>query len=392
MHPDDFTIRAPGRVIRQPRGFWAYIPDPLPPALEWRPELVAVSSAADRALGELAGLGTALPNPHLLIQPFIRHEAVLSSRIEGTRTSLDQLYAFQASRELVQLPLFDLPEDVQEVQNYVNALEYGLRRLDTLPVSLRLFRELHRLLLEGVRGEQWTPGEFRRSQNWIGPPNSTLESAVFIPPPVAEMNDALAALERFIHEDSSLPPLTRLALIHYQFEVIHPFLDGNGRVGRLLISLLLQAWGLLPQPLLYLSAYFEARRQSYYDRLLAVSQRGAWSDWLLFFLEGVRVQAGESAARVRRLQALRQEYRSAFQHARAAARLLQVIDWLFEQPLFSIPRLAAFLQVNYPTAQRYVRQLEAQGIVQEMTGQARNRFYQASRLLEAITMPLENNR
>ena len=392
MHPDDFTIRAPGRVIRQPRGFWAYIPYPLPPALEWRPELVAVSSAADRALGELAGLGTALPNPHLLIQPFIRHEAVLSSRIEGTRTSLDQLYAFQASRELVQLPLFDLPEDVQEVQNYVNALEYGLRRLDTLPVSLRLFRELHRLLLEGVRGEQWTPGEFRRSQNWIGPPNSTLESAVFIPPPVAEMNDALAALERFIHEDSSLPPLTRLALIHYQFEVIHPFLDGNGRVGRLLISLLLQAWGLLPQPLLYLSAYFEARRQSYYDRLLAVSQRGAWSDWLLFFLEGVRVQAGESAARVRRLQALRQEYRSAFQHARAAARLLQVIDWLFEQPLFSIPRLAAFLQVNYPTAQRYVRQLEAQGIVQEMTGQARNRFYQASRLLEAITMPLENNR
>ncbi|NLF63646.1 MAG: Fic family protein [Chloroflexi bacterium] len=392
MHPDDFTIRAPGRVIRQPRGFWAYIPDPLPPALEWTPELVAASSAADRALGELAGLGTALPNPHLLIQPFIRHEAVLSSRIEGTRTSLDQLYAFQASRELVQLPLFDLPEDVQEVQNYVNALEYGLRRLDTLPVSLRLFRELHRLLLEGVRGEQWTPGEFRRSQNWIGPPNSTLESAVFIPPPVAEMNDALAALERFIHEDSSLPPLTRLALIHYQFEVIHPFLDGNGRVGRLLISLLLQAWGLLPQPLLYLSAYFEARRQSYYDRLLAVSQRGAWSDWLLFFLEGVRVQAGESAARVRRLQALRQEYRSAFQHARAAARLLQVIDWLFEQPLFSIPRLAAFLQVNYPTAQRYVRQLEAQGIVQEMTGQARNRFYQASRLLEAITMPLENNR
>lgn len=392
MHPDDFTIRAPGRVIRQPRGFWAYSPDPLPPALEWTPELVAASSAADRALGELAGLGTALPNPHLLIQPFIRHEAVLSSRIEGTRTSLDQLYAFQASRELVQLPLFDLPEDVQEVQNYVNALEYGLRRLDTLPVSLRLFRELHRLLLEGVRGEQWTPGEFRRSQNWIGPPNSTLESAVFIPPPVAEMNDALAALERFIHEDSSLPPLTRLALIHYQFEAIHPFLDGNGRVGRLLISLLLQAWGLLPQPLLYLSAYFEARRQSYYDRLLAVSQRGAWSDWLLFFLEGVRVQAGESAARVRRLQALRQEYRSAFQHARAAARLLQVIDWLFEQPLFSIPRLAAFLQVNYPTAQRYVRQLEAQGIVQEMTGQARNRFYQASRLLEAITMPLENNR
>jgi Fic family protein len=200
----------------------------------------------------------------------------------------------------------------------------------------------------------------------------------------------LAALERYIHEDVATPPLVRLAFIHYQFEVIHPFLDGNGRVGRLLITLLLQAWGLLSQPLLYLSAYFEARRQTYYECLLAVSQRGAWSDWLLFFLEGVRVQAGESVDRVRRLQALREDYRASFQTARASTRLLKVIDWLFEQPLFSIPQLAAFLQVNYPTAQRYVEQLEARGIVHEITGQARNRIYRAGRLLEAITTPLEN--
>jgi Fic family protein len=391
MHPDDFSEQAPGRVLRQPRGFWAFIPNPLPPVLEWTPELVAANSVADRALGELAGLGAALPNPHLLIQPFIRHEAVLSSRIEGTRTSLDDLYAFQAARELVQLPLFELPEDVQEVQNYVNALEYGLQRLASLPVSLRLFRELHQRLLEGVRGEQWTPGEFRRSQNWIGPPGSTLDNAVFIPPPLAEMHDALAALERYIHEDSNTPPLVRLALIHYQFEAIHPFLDGNGRIGRLLISLLLHAWGLLPQPLLYLSAYFEARRQSYYDFLLAVSQHGAWSDWLIFFLEGIRLQAYEGVGRVRRLQTLREEYRAAFQTARASARLLQVVDWLFQQPLFSIPQLAAFLEVNYPTAQRYVAQLEKREIVHEVTGQARNRIYRAGRVLQAITTPLESS-
>jgi Fic family protein len=391
MHPDDFTAGAPGRVIRQPRGFWVYIPDPLPPPLVWTPELVAANSAADRALGELAGLGTALPNPHLLIQPFIRHEAVLSSRIEGTRASLDDLYAYEAGRHLVQLPLFELPEDVQEVHNYVRALAYGLERLDSLPVSVRLFRELHALLLEGVRGEQWTPGELRRSQNWIGQPGSTLDSAVFIPPPVAEMQEALAALERYIHEESATPPLVRLALIHYQFEAIHPFLDGNGRIGRLLISLLLHAWELLPQPLLYLSAYFEADRQAYYDGLLAVSQRGAWNSWLIYFLDGVRVQAGESVGRVRRLQTLREAYRAAFQTTRTAARMLRVVDWLFQQPLFSIPQVAAFLEVNYPTAQRYVEQLEAQGFVSEMTGQARNRVYRAGGVLEAITAPLQHD-
>jgi Fic family protein len=392
MHPDDFTAGAPGRVIRQPRGFWVYIPDPLPPPLVWTPELVAANSAADRALGELAGLGTALPNPHLLIQPFIRHEAVLSSRIEGTRASLDDLYAYEAGRHLVQLPLFELPEDVQEVHNYVRALAYGLERLDSLPVSVRLFRELHALLLEGVRGEQWTPGELRRSQNWIGQPGSTLDSAVFIPPPVAEMQEALAALERYIHEESATPPLVRLALIHYQFEAIHPFLDGNGRIGRLLISLLLHAWELLPQPLLYLSAYFEADRQAYYDGLLAVSQRGAWNSWLIYFLDGVRVQAGESVGRVRRLQTLREAYRAAFQTTRTAARMLRVVDWLFQQPLFSIPQVAAFLEVNYPTAQRYVEQLEAQGFVSEMTGQARNRIYRAGEVLQAITTPLQQGK
>lgn len=388
MHPDDFEPGAPGQIVRQPQGYWAFIPDPLPPQIEWTPALLTALSAADRALGELAGLGHTLPNPHLLMQPFIRREAVLSSRIEGTRASLADLYAYEASRGAVQLTLFELPDDVAEVRNYVQALQYGLARLQALPVSSRLFRELHARLLEGVRGEEWTPGQFRRSQNWIGPPGSTLRTAVMIPPPVEEMQQALGHLESYIHEATDLPPLARLALIHYQFEVIHPFLDGNGRVGRLLISLLLCAWDLLPQPLLYLSAFFEARRQAYYDGLLAVSRRGAWTEWLLYFLQGVASQAADSIGRIRRLQALHDAYRAGFQAQRAAARLLQVVDRMFEQPIFTIPQLAEFLDVAYPSAQRYVQQLEAAGIVQEITGQARNRVYRADEILSAIEAPL----
>jgi Fic family protein len=211
-----------------------------------------------------------------------------------------------------------------------------------------------------------------------------LSTAVFVPPPVDAMHTALDQLEKFIHAPSQLPPLIRLALIHYQFEAIHPFFDGNGRVGRLLISLLLAAWKLVPQPLLYLSAYFEASRQDYYDQLLAVSQRGSWEAWLIYFLEGIRSQADDSVRRVRRLQSLRVAYREQFQTARAAARLLQAVDRLFEQPIFTVTWLSETLGVNYPTAQRYVQQLEKEGIVREITGQARNRVYQADAILRTI--------
>lgn len=257
MNPEDFRASPSGTVIRSVSGFWAFVPNPLPPALEWTDELAQALSDADRALGALAGLSNALPNPHLLVRPFVRREAVLSSRIEGTQASLTDLYAFEAK----QLPLLDAPADVREVFNYVDALEYGLKRLEALPVSLRLIRELHARLMQGVRGEPMTPGEFRRSPNWIGPFGSTLETAPFVPPPPLEMEQALAEFEKFLHTESTLPPLVRLGLIHYQFEAIHPFLDGNGRVGRLLISLLLGAWELLPEPLLNLSVYFERQRQ-----------------------------------------------------------------------------------------------------------------------------------
>ena len=252
------------------------MPHPLPPELPFDAGLVNTLSDADRALGELAGLGRTLPNPQLLIAPFIRREAVLSSRIEGTQTDLTDLYAYEAG----QLPLFAglkmvPPEsDVKEVTNYVRAMEYGLERLQTLPVSLRLIRELHGILMEGVRGDRATPGEFRRSQNWIGRPGCTLNEAEFVPPPVPEMHEALDAFEKYLHAGNTYPPLVRLAFIHYQFETIHPFLDGNGRIGRLLVTLLLVTWNLLPLPLLYLSAFFEQHRQAYYDLLRVVSEKG----------------------------------------------------------------------------------------------------------------------
>ena len=394
MDPNAFRDSPSGKLVRAPTGYWAFVPHALPPALAWTPALVAALSDADRAVGELAGLGRALPNPHLLITPFVRREAVLSSRIEGTQASLSDLYAYEAvqgtgvDRKAAQLAMFKPPADVREVHNYVRALEHGLARLEELPLSLRLIREIHARLMEGVRGEQGTPGEFRRSQNWIGPPGSALEDAPFVPPPASEMKEALGALERFLHAPSDLPPLARLGLVHYQFEAIHPFLDGNGRIGRLLLTLILCSEALLPEPLLYLSAYFEARRQRYYDLLLAVSQRGAWEAWLVFFLRGVATQAGDAADRGRRLQDLRERYREQFQEERAAGRLLQTVDLLFARPVLTMPQMAGALGVNYATATRYIRRLAEAGLLREITGLARNRVYRADEVLAAIEEPL----
>ena len=380
MDPSKFQASTSGKVIRQLQGYWAFLPAPLPPALTFSPSLVAALSAADRALGELRGLGGALANPHLLIRPLARREAVLSSRIEGTRASLDDLLAYEAT----QLSFLEPGSDVREVHNYVRALEYGLERINTLPVSLRLIRELHARLMEGVRGDVWTPGEFRRSQNWIGPAGSTLETAPYVPPPVEEMLAALGVLENFIHAPSDLPPLIRLGLIHYQFEAIHPFLDGNGRVGRLLVALLLSAWQLLPQPLLYLSAYFESNRRDYYDLLLAVSQRAAWEDWMLYFLEGIKQQSLDAVDRISRMQALRTQYQAQFQTRRAPARLLRVIDLLFAQPVLTARQVESALEINFPSAQRLIDQLVQAGLLREITGGRRNRVYRADEVLKIL--------
>jgi Fic family protein len=383
MDPKDYTNNAAGKVVRTPKGYWAFIPNPLPPVINWSPALISAVGVAERSVGKLDSLASTLPLPQILVRPFVHREAVLSSRIEGTQSSMGDVYVYEAT----QLSYLEPTSDVREVHNYVRALDYGLERLGSLPVSLRLIRELHGVLMEGVRGDHLTPGKVRRSQNWIGSPSSTLETARYVPPPVKEMHAALDQMEKFIHRASDLPPLVRNALIHYQFEAIHPFLDGNGRVGRLLTILLLIEAGLLSQPWLYLSAYFESHRLQYYDHLLAVSQRGEWENWLLFFLEGIEDQSVDAIARIERLQLLLQAYIERLSGERATERLKQAVNVLFERPILSIRQLEAAMGVPYRTAQRYVQKLEQLGILREVTGRARNRLYRADEVLSALESP-----
>jgi len=386
MHKEDFSSESPGRLVTVGDLRRAFVPAPLPPKLAYGPRLVATLSEADRVLGELAGLGRTLPNPYLLTRPFLRREAVLSSRIEGTRASLVDLYAFEAEP-----PLFGEPEqrdDVQEVRNYVRALEHAIGRLGELPISQRLLREMHAVLMEGVRGAQRDPGEFRRIQNWIGPPGAGMEDATYVPPPPAEIPHALGALERYIHDDTGLPPLVDIALVHYQFEAVHPFLDGNGRIGRLLITHMLIERDLLPEPLLYLSAYFERHRAAYYDHLLAVSQKGEWEEWLLFFLRGVAAEARDASRRAAKLFDLRESYRERFQREGARGNLLAAVNHLFANPVTGIGGLAEALGVSFEAARRLVKRLEDESVLQEITGRRRNRVYAASEIIEVLQGPL----
>lgn len=381
MKLSDFSQAAPGKVTRTRQDYLAFVPNPLPPAFAWTVVLMSSLSRADRLLARLAEVGNAFPAPRLVARPFIRQEAVRSSQIEGTHTTFEGLLAYEAGSP--QHP--NDREDAREVQNYVRALDDGLARLADLPLSMRLIREIHATLMQGVRGEALSPGEVRRSQNWIGRPGATLADARYVPPPVPEMHTCLSDLERFIHQESGLPPLIRIALIHYQFEAIHPFLDGNGRVGRLLVSLLLVDWGLLSQPLLNLSRFFEDNRQEYYDRLLAVSQHGEWEAWLNFFLTGVAAQAEDAKHRIDALEALRARYRSLFEADRSRRKLARLVDYLIGTPITSITQAQESLDMgSYTTIQRLIEKLEALGVVREVTGQRRNRIYQANEILHAL--------
>jgi len=382
VRPEEFAPQAPGKLLAIGRGVYAFLPDPLPPRLEWSLRLVALLDEARGALGELAGLLRQLPNPDLFIRPFIQKEAVLSSRIEGTQAGLLDVYALEA-----QVPLFPSPklrEDAQEVLNYIRALERGRELLQEIPLSLRLLKEVHAVLLRGVRGGGRAPGEFRRAQNWIGPPGSSLEEARYVPPPPGPMLEALDALERFWHSDHGLPPLVEIALVHYQFEAIHPFLDGNGRMGRLLITLMLLERGLLPEPALYLSAYFERHRTLYYDLLLGVSQRGAWEDWLAFFLEGVRTEAKDVAERARRLLDLWREWRERYGRKGGSAHILGLLDLLFERPVLTVPLVKDRLGITHAWANRLVQRLEEDGILTPVSERKRNRLYAAKEILEIL--------
>ena len=373
-------IAPPGRKIHCSGGYTAFVPDPLPPVLGWTPALVRALSDADRAVGRLAGEGGRLPNPHLLIRPFVRREAVLSSRIEGTQATLGELLAAEAGAVVSRSPA-----DLREVANYVVALEYGIKRLPKLPLSLRLVRELHARLMEGVRGNQATPGEFRRSQNWIGPPGCSLANATYVPPPPSEVMACLDSWEKFLHV-TSLPPLVQVGLVHSQFEAIHPFLDGNGRIGRLLITLFLVERGILPRPLLYLSAFFEATRRDYYDRLLAVTERGEWEAWIEYFLNGVARQAEDALNRAERINKLLEKWRMSV--AGSSSKVpATLVDRLAENPYWTIKRLAQRLEVAYTTAQRAMERLESLGILTETTDARRDRVYCATAILKILEEP-----
>ncbi len=376
------TDRRPhGRLVSCPGGYGAFVPAPLPPPLTWGQEFAVGLSAADRAVGELAGEGRRLPDPHLLIRPFLRKEAVLSSRIEGTQATLGELLAAEADAAVTRSSA-----DLQEVGNYVTSLEYGLERLETLPVSLRFVRELHECLMRGVRGDAATPGEFRRSQNWIGPPGCTLSDATYVPPPPAELMACLDLWERFLHDDA-LPPLVHAALAHAQFEAIHPFLDGNGRVGRLLITLLLVERDIMPSPLLYLSDFFEATREEYYARLLGVTERGEWEEWLIYFLRGVALQSQDAVARIRQIDGLFLGWKQELDRGRSQLPP-RALELFAENPFWQVSGVAARLEVAFTTAQRALDRLEAAGIIAQVGQRRRHRVYCAEQVLNILEAPL----
>jgi Fic family protein len=384
MKGSDFSTGSWGRLADIAGGYTAFVPKRLPPPLPPTWALSLAVSRADRALAELSGTARALPNPQVLAAPFVHKEAVLSSRIEGTRASLSDLFFFESAPAPAKAGEGAPPDDVREVANYVTALEYGLARLETLPVSLRLLRELHERLMDGVGGAILTPGEFRTRQNWIGPPGSRLDDAAFVPPPARETERCLHDLESFIHAASDLPALVRIALVHYQFEAIHPFIDGNGRIGRLLISLLMRSEGLLERPLLSLSAFFECHRRDYYELLLDVSRQGAWTAWIEFFLAGVEEQARDAVRRTNALLDLRQKYRARFEAARSSALLLKLVDSLLEAPVLTIPQAARRLGVTHRAATLNVQKLVEAGVIVEVTGRGRSRIFVARGILGAI--------
>ena len=376
MQREDFVDPLGGELVVSPQGALAFVPNALPPLLAWDAALVQALSRADARLSELSGIGRQLPNPHLLIAPYMRQEAVLSSRIEGTQASLSDLF----EEELRPADGASQPRvpDAVEVRNYVLALEHGIRRLPTFPLSLRLVCELHERLMRGVRGGDRNPGEFRRHQNYIGVQGSRIETASFVPPPPDRLMSCLDAWEKFLNERPELPDLVQCALLHAQFETIHPFADGNGRVGRLLITLFLIERGRLSEPLLYLSAFIEANKADYYERLQRTRTRGDWRGWLLYFLAGVEITARLAAEQVTALLALRERYQAQFL-GNGGMQLL--LDSLFQNPLTDAKRAARVMNKTDPTARAAIAKLEALGWLRELTGRSWGKLYVAQELM-----------
>lgn len=363
-----------GRYIKQPTGYSAFIPDCLPPEppIEISNDLQVLLSKADRALGRLDGSIHTLPNSDLFVFMYVRKEAVLSSQIEGTQSSLQDVLAAEAK---VLSP--DRPQDVGEVVNYVKAMNHGLARLEQLPISVKLIKEIHAELLSDVRGSNLTPGEVRTIQNWIGAGGCDLNEATFVPPPPSEVSRCLTELEHFIHDESDLPLLVKIGLAHAQFETIHPFLDGNGRIGRLLITLLLCEREVLLKPVLYLSYFFKRHRNEYYDRLQAIRDNGDWEGWLAFFLQGVVEVSNQATETARKILLLRETHRAAIANAlpRTAANGHKLLEYLYEKPIVSVSDVQELIGTAYPAANDLVTRFNELGILKEFTGQARNRKF-----------------
>ncbi|GHC51526.1 cell division protein Fic [Gemmobacter tilapiae] len=366
--------RESGTWRHQLEGYTAFVPHDLPPTppIVFDDELWVLNSNADRALGKLNGSIEALPNPELFVFMYIRKEAVLSSQIEGTQASLGDVLEVEAQ-------IFDptRPDDTEEILNYIAALNYGLDRLDTLPLSMRLIREIHKELMRGVRGQHATPGEFRVSQNWIGPAGAGLKSASFVPPPPSELPRLLGALESYLHVQDGLPLLVRLGLIHAQFETLHPFLDGNGRMGRLLIAFCLCQQQELGKPVLYLSHYLKRNRARYYDLLQATRTDGAWEEWLKFFLRGVAEVANEAAETARKIVQMREAHRDGLISVlgRSAGNGLKLLESLYRHPIFTVAYVAEHLDISVQAANNLVERLVSMELVQETTGNKRNRIF-----------------
>ncbi|MBA4191819.1 MAG: cell filamentation protein Fic [Planctomycetaceae bacterium] len=367
-------------------GHWTFQPNPLPRTINPDIQLMSQVSAADQALGELAGAGRRLPNPHLLIRPFIRREAVLSSRIEGTVTRLDQLFLFEADPEEL-----SAPSDAVEVRNYVLALEHGLEYIrQGRPFSLQILREVHQVLLDNVRGAEKRPGALRDRAVLIGRSGDDFDTSRFVPPCHTTLAPLLNDFVDFLRDQRALPVVVQLALMHYQFETIHPFNDGNGRVGRLLITLMLCERQVLPQPLLYLSAFFEQHREEYYDHLLNVSRRAAWNEWIGFFARGIAEQARDAINRVQRLQDLQHTYRERTTALVRTAAPQRLVEELFASPYITVSHAAEVMEVAFKSAAATVAKLVEAGMLREITGQQRNRVYCADEILALLDQPLIN--
>ena len=372
-----------GQYVEQITGYKAFIPNPLPPL----PEIVidmemwTLLSEADRALGRLDGSTDALPNPDLFVFMYVRREAVLSSQIEGTQASLIDVLEFES-----QTLEPDNPQDVAEVVNYIAAVNYGLERLETLPVSLRLIKEIHKELMQGVRGAEHDPGEFRRTQNWIGPAGCSLTQATYVPPPEYEMNQSLDNLQKFLHDSTPIPALIKIGLAHAQFETIHPFLDGNGRTGRLLVTFLLCEQNILKRPLLYISHYFKKYRAEYYDRLQAIRDSGNWEGWLKFFLRGVYEVAQEASDNAREIVNMKEEHRQLLLNKMKgrSGNAIALLESLYFRPIFNIEHVEAVSKLSYPNANKLVKDLCDLGLLQEITGQKRNRAFSYAPFLEVF--------